>query len=163
MTRTVYDFTLPALNGGEIKLSHWKNRPILLVNTASKCRYTAQYDDLQILWEDVSKKTPKGLVIIGIPSSDFGKQELASSEEIFGFCEKNYGVTFPLAAKSNVKGTKAIPLFQWLAQEGGYFSLPRWNFYKYLFNREGQLVKWFTPLTSPKSTRFLKAIQRVTD
>lgn len=158
---SLYDFKLPALEGGEIDLSQWRGRPVLIVNTASECGFTKQYEGLQQLWREMGHSTPDGLIILGVPSNDFGQQEPGDSGQIKQFCQRRYGVSFPLAARSIVKGHAAIPLFQWLAKEGGFLSRPRWNFYKYLINREGHLQRWFTPLTTPHAPRLLEEIQRV--
>lgn len=159
---TAYNFTLSSLDGGKINLSQWKGRPILIVNTASECGFTKQYKALQHLWRALGHSSPNGLIILGIPSNDFGQQEPGSSADIQSFCQRRFGVSFPMAAKSHIRGKKAIPLFHWLAQEGGFLSRPRWNFYKYLINREGKLERWFTPLTRPDSSRFLEEVQRLT-
>lgn len=157
---TLYDFHLPALEGGDIDLSQWRGRPVLIVNTASECGFTPQYEGLQHLWRTMGA-LPDGLVILGVPSNDFGEQEPGDSAQIKQFCQRRYGVSFPLAARSHVRGPHAIPLFKWLAQEGGFFSRPRWNFYKYLIDRDGKLHRWFTPLTRPDSSRLLSEIQRI--
>ncbi len=156
-----YDFRLPALEGGEIDLSQWRGRPVLVVNTASECGFTKQYEGLQTLWRDMGHSTPDGLIVLGVPSNDFGRQEPGTSEQISQFCQRRYGVSFPLAARSVVRGTEAIPLFHWLAKKGGFLSLPRWNFYKYLIDRQGKLHRWFTPLTDPQAPRLLEEIRRV--
>ncbi|MBA5726759.1 glutathione peroxidase [Bombella mellum] len=156
-----YDFRLPALEGGEIDLSQWRGRPVLVVNTASECGFTKQYEGLQTLWRDMGHSSPDGLIVLGVPSNDFGRQEPGTSEQISQFCQRRYGVSFPLAARSVVRGTEAIPLFRWLAKAGGFLSLPRWNFYKYLINRQGKLHRWFTPLTDPQAPRLLEEIRRV--
>ncbi|MDF7674470.1 glutathione peroxidase [Acetobacteraceae bacterium ESL0709] len=161
MSKTAYDFTLPSLNGGTLDFSQWQGRPLIIVNTASKCGFTPQYEALQELWEELYQAGSDGPVIIGIPSGDFGNQEFEKTQDIWGFCEKNYGITFPLASKSTVKGPGAIPLFQWLAKEGGFLSLPRWNFYKYLIDRKGHLHSWYTPLTSPAHRRFHRAVKHL--
>ncbi|BAK85045.1 glutathione peroxidase [Komagataeibacter medellinensis] len=154
---TIYDFILPALNGPDIDMSRLRGKPILIVNTASKCGFTPQYEGLQSLWT-----TWRGhdLMVIGVPSNDFGAQEPGTAEQIGTFCQRNYNVTFPLTARSHVKGPQAIPLFRWLAREGGFLSLPRWNFYKYLIGRDGQLANWFTSITSPESRRVRMAVER---
>jgi len=155
---TIYDFSLPALDGSTIDFKAMQGRPILIVNTASKCGFTPQYEGLQATW---SRYRNSGLMVIGVPSNDFGKQELDTAGEISTFCSRNYGVSFPVADKSEVRGTHAIPLFQWLVAQGGFLSRPRWNFYKYLIDREGQLSRWFTSITSPEAARFQTAIDRV--
>ncbi|QDH17572.1 glutathione peroxidase [Swingsia samuiensis] len=161
MPKTIYDFKLNSLSGETIDLSSFRGRPIMIVNTASKCGFTPQYEDLQHLWSRYGAEDENGLVILGVPSNDFGEQEFTSGKEIQGFCTRNYGVSFPMAEKSPVKGKQAIPLFKWLQQEGGFLSQPRWNFYKYLINRDGKLVRWFSPLTKPASSRVEEVIHRV--
>lgn len=158
---SIYDFSLPGLEGGMIDLSAYRGRPLLIVNTASKCGFTPQYEGLQHLWSLYGRDQDNGLAIIGVPSNQFGNQEPGSADEIGAFCYRNYGVSFPMAAKSSVRGPDAIPLFQWLRQQGGIFSIPRWNFYKYLINSQGQLQKWYTPLSKPDSPRLEGAVQRL--
>ncbi|MBS0959443.1 MULTISPECIES: glutathione peroxidase [Acetobacter] len=155
---TVYDFTLPALDGGTLDLAAYKGRPLLITNTASQCGFTPQYEGLQAIWSQF-KKT--GLVVIGIPCNDFGQQEPGTSAEISTFCHKNYGVSFPMAARSSVKGNTAIPLFTWLTKELGFFAQPRWNFYKYIFDKQGQPAAWFSSITPPTANRTRKAIEKV--
>ncbi|GFE92629.1 glutathione peroxidase [Acetobacter persici] len=155
---TIYDFTLPALEGGDINLADYRGRPVLIVNTASKCGFTPQYEGLQALWYQFRSM---GLVVIGIPSNDFGAQEPGTSSEIASFCHRNYGVSFPMAARSVVKGPQTIPLFRWLDKECGFLARPRWNFYKYLTNRTGAPVAWFSSVTAPTSARVTKAVERV--
>ncbi|KXV58513.1 glutathione peroxidase [Acetobacter senegalensis] len=154
---TAYDFTLPGLEGGTINLNDYRGRPLLIVNTASKCGFTPQYEGLQATWCQFKKA---GLVVIGVPSNDFGKQEPGTASEIADFCHRNYGVSFPMAARGSVKGANAIPLFQWLNKECGFLGHPRWNFYKYLINRSGQPAAWFSSLTPPTSPRVRDAIER---
>ncbi|AQS87213.1 glutathione peroxidase [Neoasaia chiangmaiensis NBRC 101099] len=155
----VYDFTLPALDGrSTIDLGAYRDKPILIVNTASKCGFTPQYEGLQHIWSHYGKG---GLAVVGIPSNDFGNQEPGDAASIGETCYRNYGVGFPVAEKAHVKGADAIPLFHWLATQGGFLSRPRWNFYKYIINRQGKLSAWFTPLTSPGSQRFTREIHRV--
>jgi len=154
---TAYDFQLPALDGGEIDFNTYRGKPLLLVNTASKCGFTPQYEGLQHLW---STFRAQDLVVIGIPSNDFGGQEPGSAADIGATCYRNYGVSFPIAAKSHVKGRNAIPLFKWLAEQGGILARPRWNFYKYVIDREGQLSTWFSSIAKPESGRVKSAVNR---
>lgn len=154
---SIYDFTLTTLQGKEMKLAQYAGRPILIVNTASKCGFTPQYKGLQELWKEKKKD---GLVVIGVPSNDFGRQEPGNASEITQFCEINYGVDFPLAEKAPVSGSKAHPLFKWLAEQGGFLSKPRWNFYKYLIGRDGQLKNWFSSMTSPDSAKLRRAVDK---
>ena len=143
--KTVYDFDLETLQGGKpLPLSQFKGQPLLIVNTASQCGFTYQYKGLEEVWKD---NRDKGLVVIGVPSNDFGRQEPGKASEIAQFCELNFGVTFPL--------------FAHLAGEGGFLSRPRWNFYKYLVGRDGRLVTWFSSLTKPDSASFKRAIAKI--
>jgi glutathione peroxidase len=154
---TAYDFTLPALTGGTIDLAALRGKPVLIVNTASKCGFTPQFEGLQALW---SFYRGNDLTVIGVPSNDFGNQEPGTSKEIAAFCGRNYSVSFPMAARSHVRGAEALPLFGWLAQQGGILARPRWNFYKYLIGRDGRLANWFASTTSPESRRMRVAIER---
>ncbi len=156
--RTAYDYSLATLAGEPIELSRFAGKPILLVNTASKCGFTPQYEGLQALW---SHYRARGLTVIGAPCNDFGNQEPATDADIKAFCTTNYGVSFPMAAKLHVRGPQAHPLFAWLAEQGGVLSRPRWNFYKYLIGRDGSLQTWFSSLTKPMSGRLRTAIDRV--
>ena len=152
-----FAFTLDALGGGPLPLGGFAGRPLLIVNTASRCGFTPQYAGLQRLWTEYGGR---GLVVLGVPSNDFGAQEPGGGAEIAGFCERNYGVGFPMAAKAAVRGPGANPLFQWLAAQGGLFARPRWNFYKYLTGRDGRLAAWFTSVTKPESGRLRAAIEK---
>jgi glutathione peroxidase len=158
MAGTVYDFELTTLKGAAQPLSEFAGRPLLIVNTASKCGFTPQYKGLQEVW---SLHRTHGLMVIGVPCNQFGNQEPGTALEIGTFCEMNYGVDFPLMAKVDVKGETAHPLFRWLADEGGFLSRPRWNFYKYLIGRNGKLENWFSSLTAPTSAKFNKALKAV--
>ena len=158
MSATAYDFSFESLHGGALPLAKFKGRPLLIVNTASRCGFTPQYAKLRELWR---RHSDAGLVVLGVPSNDFGAQEPGSSDEIASFCEVNYGIDFPMAAKVSVRGAKAHPLFRWLAAEGGFLSLPRWNFYKYLIGRDGHLATWFASMTTPDSPRLAQAIATV--
>ena len=160
MSGTVYDFSLTTLKGEPYPLSALSGRPLLIVNTASQCGFTPQYAGLQKL-HDRWGETADGLVVIGVPSNDFGQQEPGEAETIGAFCARNFGVTFPLMQKVHVKGRHAIPLFQWLAAEGGFLARPRWNFYKYLIDRQGRLAHWFASTTAPDSEKLARAIAAV--
>lgn len=152
----VTDFRLTALDGAPLDLARFAGRPMLIVNTASKCGFTPHYAGLQKLWEEFG---PAGLVVLGVPSNDFGAQEPGSAAEIADFCAKSYGITFPLAAKVAVTGRAAHPLFRWLAREAGIAGAPRWNFYKYLIGRDGRLSDWFFCFTPPRRLR--GAVQKI--
>jgi glutathione peroxidase len=155
---SAFDFNLTTLDGKPLPLSSFAGRPMVVVNTASKCGFTPQYKGLQKLWDDMKDQ---GLVVLGVPSNDFGNQEPGDSATIGAFCEKNYGVSFPLASKVHVRGGEADPFFQWLSAQGGYFARPRWNFYKYLIGKDGKLHDWFGSITSPDARRFRSAVQDI--
>jgi glutathione peroxidase len=156
--KSAFDFQFESLKGDSMPLSSFAGRPMIIVNTASKCGFTPQYKGLETVWQ---QHRDQGLVILGVPSNDFGQQEPGSSDEIASFCEINYGVDFPLTAKVHVRGAEAHPLFRWLAAKGGFLSKPRWNFYKYLIGRDGQLQTWYGSITKPDSAKFAKAVDRL--
>ncbi|GAB0119088.1 glutathione peroxidase [Acidisoma sp. 7E03] len=160
MSGTAYDFKLTTLSGEAYPLDALRGRPLLVVNTASKCGFTPQYAELEALQQRWGQ-APNGLVIIGVPSNDFGNQEPGEAASIGAFCTRNYGVTFPMMQKAHVKGPDALPLFRWLATEGGFLSRPRWNFYKYLIGRDGRLKSWFVSTTRPGSDKVARAIAAV--
>lgn len=154
---TAYDFTFQTLGGQPYALKDLAGRPFVVVNTASKCGFTPQYKALEAIWRDYKDR---GLMVIGVPSNDFGGQEPGSHEEIASFCELNYGVDFPMMGKVHVKGAQAHPFFKWAAAEGGFLAKPKWNFFKYLIGRDGQLADWFSSLTKPDSGKFKSAIAK---
>ncbi|MGB8190415.1 MAG: glutathione peroxidase [Chitinophagaceae bacterium] len=156
--RSFYDLKTPMNNGQEFDFNTLRGKKVLLVNTASNCGYTAQYDDLQHLYEQYKDK----LVIIGFPANDFKEQEKGSDKEIEEFCRLNFGVTFPLAKKSSVlKGEEQNKVFQWLTDKnlnGWNTQPPTWNFSKYLVNEAGTLTHYFDPAVSPVSEQVVKAV-----
>jgi glutathione peroxidase len=155
---TAYDFTFRTLQGKPFPLSELAGKPLLVVNTASKCGFTPQYAGLEALWR-VHKD--RGLMVIGVPCNDFGGQEPGTTDEIASFCTLNYGVDFPMTEKVHVKGEQAHPFFRWVGEQGGFLAKPKWNFFKYLIGRDGRLAAWFSSLTRPDSARLGKAIERV--
>lgn len=136
-TGGAHQFSFAGLGGGELPLSAWAGRPVLIVNTASFCGYTPQYRDLEALWQGYRDR---GLVVLGVPSNDFGAQEPGSAAEIKEFCETNYSIDFPLADKVRVLGASAHPFYRWVAAELGEGGAPRWNFHKYLVGPDGGLA-----------------------
>ncbi len=155
MEISIYDFKVPSLNGGSIDFSEYKGKNILIVNTASQCGYTPQYAGL----EDLYKKYENKLVIVGFPANNFGEQEPGSNEEIKTFCEKNYGVTFPMAEKISVKGKDIHPLFKYLVAEAkkqGIKEPIKWNFTKFLLDENGKLVGVYDSKTEPLSEEITK-------
>jgi glutathione peroxidase len=156
--QNLFDFTLTGIDGKPMALGQFKGHPVLLVNTASECGFTPQYEGLEKLWETYKDK---GLIIIGVPSNDFGGQEPGKAEEIATFCKINYGVTFPLADKSVVKGDAAIAVYKWAGKEAGFLGRPSWNFHKYLFGKDGRFVNWFASTTEPTGAKITGAIETV--
>jgi glutathione peroxidase len=157
--QNAYDFSFHTLMGDQpLPLSDYKGKVILVVNTASKCGFTPQYEGLEKLYETYKDR---GLVIIGVPSNDFGQQEPGSRDEIAHFCKINYGVTFPIAAKEDVIGDNAHPFYAWARQTLGLVSIPKWNFHKYLIDRQGRLVDYFNSPTKPDSSRLTSGIEKL--
>jgi glutathione peroxidase len=155
--KTLHDFTLTGIDGKPMPLSQFDGKVVLLVNTASECGYTGQYEGLEKLWESYKDK---GLVIVGVPSNDFGGQEPGKAEEIATFCKINYGVTFPLSDKAVVKGKEAIPVYAWAGGEAGMVGRPKWNFHKYLFSKDGTFIDWFATPTEPMSSKITSAVEK---
>lgn len=146
-------FVFDSIDGGQHALNDWRGRPVLVVNTASLCGYTAQYDDLQTLHEDYG---PRGLVVLAVPSNDF-RQELASDAAVAEFCELNFNLTLPMTTITSVRGANAHPFFQWLRASYGFE--PGWNFNKVLLDGEGRMVQSFGSNTRPTSARMRREIE----
>jgi glutathione peroxidase len=155
---TAYDFDFVAIDGQPLPLRQFAGKAVLVVNTASMCGYTPQYADLQALWEEYRDR---GLVVLGVPSNDFGGQEPGGAEQIKDFCAVNFAVDFPMTDKQAVTGAKAHPFYQWARRELGSAAVPRWNFHKYLVAPDGRLADWFSTSTSPRSERVVKAVEAV--
>ena len=158
MSKTIYDYKVESLDGEEINFADFKGKKILVVNTASECGFTPQYADL----EKISKDYANNLVIVGFPANNFGGQEPGSNTEIGAFCEKNFGVTFPMAAKVSVKGDDTAPIFKYLTEKdlnGVKNTAILWNFTKFLVDENGHLIDSFISTTKPTSesiTKYLK-------
>jgi glutathione peroxidase len=155
---SIYEFKVPGLDGKEINLAGYKGKKILIVNTASKCGFTPQYADLQKLYDTYHDK----LVIIGFPANNFFKQEPAANAEIKTFCQKNYGVTFPMAEKVSVKGSDIHPLFSYLIAEAEKMGIKNpigWNFTKFLLDENGKLLTVFPSKVKPMSEDVLKYLK----
>src|SRR6266436_9000649 len=153
---TAYAFSFPALAGGDIRLADYAGHPILVANTASLCGFTPQYGGLQELWTEFHDR---GLMIVGVPSNDFGSQEPGGATEIAETAQHHYGVTFPMAAKATVKGTNAHPFYKWAADSRPK-DVPRWNFHKYLIGPDGYIAEVFPETVEPSDTRVKTAIAR---
>ena len=156
---SIYDFKIEALDGSTIDFSKFKGKKILIVNTASKCGYTPQYEALQKIYEKYKDK----LVIVGFPANNFLYQEPGSNDKIAEFCKKNYGVSFPMAAKISVKGKDMAAIYHWLTEkEYNHFadSDIKWNFQKYLINENGEIINMFLSGVKPDSPELIAAIEK---
>lgn len=156
---SVYDFTVKSIDGKEVKLSKYKGKKLLIVNTASECGFTPQYKELEQLY----KKHGDKVTVLGFPANNFGGQEPGTEAQIATFCEKNYGVTFPLFSKVSVKGVDTAPLFKFLAdkaQNGAVSDVPTWNFCKYLVDEKGHVLKFYPSKVTPLSAELLADIMK---
>lgn len=151
-----WDFKLVAIDGEPMPMARYKGKVVLLVNSASKCGYTPQYDGLQKIHLDYQ---PKGFTVLAVPSGDFLGQEFASNQEISGFCQTKFGIKFPMAEKAHVTGAQALPIYRWAAARLGAENTPKWNFHKYLIGRDGQLIAAFGSKTEPTDPKIRTAIE----
>ncbi len=154
--KSFHDFSIESISGGDISLSDYKNKVVLLVNTASQCGFTPQYAGLQKIYD---RYKDDGFVVLGVPSDDFN-QELSSDDDVKKFCEIRYGVNFPLTSIQKIKGDSAHPLYKWISGNTSVIGQPRWNFHKYLISKEGQVLNWFSSMTSPTSDGLLKQVEQ---
>jgi glutathione peroxidase len=151
---SAHGFSFESIDGGPLNLADFAGRPVLVVNTASRCGFTPQYDQLQAIW---TKYRDRGLVVLGVPSNDF-RQELASEAEVKDFCETNFSIDFPMTTITRVTGRDAHPFYAWIAEALGQ---PRWNFHKYLLDGEGRPVAAFPTSTRPDAPEVLAAIEKI--
>ena len=154
----LYEYTFKGIDGDTIILDSLKGKPLIIVNTASFCGYTYQYQELQNIYD---KYKDKGLIIIGIPSNDFGNQEFSNNKEVKNFCEIKFNITFTLAEITKIKGKNGHPFFKWIKNQNGFLSFPKWNFYKYIFDKRGNLTAWFSSVTKPNSDRFINEVDKI--
>ena len=152
-----YDFKINSVTGDQIDLKDFKGKPVLIVNTASYCGFTNQYEELQILWD---KYKSKGLVVLAVPSNSFN-QEKNKNSEVKKFCEVNFNITFPLSAITEVKGNNAHELFKWAKTNHGSSAVPKWNFHKILINKEGKIEDTFSSFTKPLSNKIINKIESI--
>ena len=155
--KVFYDFQIESINGEIINFKEYENKVILLVNTASYCGFTKQYDDLQKLWDQYKSK---GLIVLGIPSNSFN-QEKKSNSEIKKFCEMNFNINFPLSTLTDVKGNNAHEIFKWAKENHGKSAIPKWNFHKILINKKGKIEETYSSLTKPTSNKIIKKIENL--
>ena len=157
-TETFFDLNVNSISGDALNLSKLKGKTILLVNVASNCGFTKQYDDLQNLHESYKNK---GLVVIGMPSNQFGGQEPGSETEIKKFCETNFNITFQMTSKYDVKGDNAHPIYIWAKETFGKSTVPKWNFHKILINKEGKVEDTFASFTNPMSKKIINKLEEI--
>ena len=150
-----HDFSIESINGDTINFSEYKNKVVLLVNTASKCGFTPQYSGLQKIYD---RYKDDGLVVFGVPTNDFN-QELNKDSQVKEFCEIRYGVKFPMSSIQNIKGDNAHPLYKWIKSSVSVIGQPRWNFHKYLIGKNGEIINWFSSMTSPTSEGLINQIE----
>ena len=156
-TQLAYDFQFKGIDGKIIKLSDFKDKVIIVVNVASRCGFTNQYDDLQKLWTSYKDKS---LIVLGIPTNDF-KQEPGSNGDIKDFCQTNFNISFPMTEKLNVRGKNADPFYGWAKENYGTAAIPKWNFHKIIIGKDGKIADTFASITKPSSKRFIKSIEEV--
>ena len=154
--KSFHDFSIESISGKDIVLADYKDKVVLLVNTASQCGFTPQYAGLQKIYD---RYKDDGFVVLGVPSDDFN-QELSNDDDVKKFCEIRYGVNFPLTSIQKIKGESAHPLYKWISGNTSVIGQPRWNFHKYLISKEGQIVNWFSSMTSPTSEGLLKQVEQ---
>ena len=155
--KVFHDFKIQSISGKIIDLKEFKNKVVLIVNTASFCGFTRQYDDLQSLWD---KYKDKGLVVLGVPSNSFN-QEKKNDVEVKQFCEVNFNINFPLTTITDVKGDNAHEIFKWAKENHGISTIPKWNFHKILINKEGKVEDTYTSLTNPMSKKIINKLNEI--
>ena len=155
-SKLAYNFEFNSIDGNKIKLSDFKNKVLVIVNVASRCGYTPQYEDLQTLW---SNYKDKNLIVIGVPTNNF-KQEPGTNKEIKDFCETNFGINFPMTEKIDVIGSNAHPFYKWSKKNHGIGAIPKWNFHKIVIGKNGKVTDTFASFTKPTSKKFLNLIEK---
>ena len=156
--KLAYEFNFNGLDGNAITLSEFKNKVIIIINVASQCGFTNQYEDMQKIWERYQKDE---LILIGVPSNDFGNQEPGSSKEIKNFCESKFGITFLMAKKVSVLGDDAHPFYIWAKKNHGKSAVPKWNFHKIIIDKSGKVAETFSSITNPSSKKFIKTLEKL--
>jgi len=156
--KLAYEFNFKDLDGSLLKLSEYKGKVIVAINVASQCGFTSQYEDMQQIWE---KYQSKGIIILGIPSNDFGQQEPGSNEDIKNFCEAKFGISFPMTEKVSVKGSDAHPFYIWARENHGKSAIPKWNFHKIIIDKNGKISETFSSITNPSSKKFIKILEKL--
>lgn len=155
--KKIFDFKIDSIDGKVLDLDQYKNKVVLLVNTASYCGFTKQYTDLQKLWDQYNSK---GLIVIGVPSNSFN-QEKNNNKDVKDFCEVNFNINFPLTSITDVKGDNAHEIFKWAEKNHGKSAVPKWNFHKILINKQGKIEDTFSSFTNPTSDKLIKKIENI--
>ena len=155
--KVFHDFEIEGITGEIINFNKFKNKVVLVVNTASYCGFTNQYEELQELWD---KYKSKGLIVLGVPSNSFN-QEKKNNSDVKDFCEVNFNINFPMSSINEVKGDKAHDLFKWAKKNHGKSAVPKWNFHKILINKEGKIEDTFLPFTKPMSKKLIDKIEEI--
>ena len=155
--KVFYDFKIESISGEIIDFNKYRDKVVLIVNTASYCGFTKQYSELQELWDQYKSK---GLIVFGVPSNSFN-QEKKNDEDVKKFCEVNFNISFPLSSITEVKGENAHELFKWAADNHGKSAIPKWNFYKILINKEGKVEDTYSSFTKPMSNKIIKKIESI--
>ena len=153
-----YDLNIKSIDGDELNITKMSGKTILLVNVASNCGFTKQYEELQQLYDEYKNR---GLIVIGVPSNQFGSQEPGTESEIKDFCETNFNITFPITSKYDVKGPNAHPIYLWAKETFGKSAVPKWNFHKILINKEGKVEDTYLSFTNPLSNKITKKLEEI--
>ena len=154
---TAYDYEFNSIDGEIIKLSQYRGKVIVVVNVASRCGYTPQYEDLQRLWSEYKSKD---LIVLGVPTNNF-RQETGNNKEIKNFCETNFGITFPMTEKISVIGNNSHPFYKWARKDYGIGAIPKWNFHKIIIGKDGKVAETFSSITKPSSKKFIQIIENL--
>ena len=157
-SKIFYDLNIKSIDGDELNITKMSGKTILLVNVASNCGFTKQYDELQQLYDEYKNR---GLIVIGVPSNQFGGQEPGTESEIKDFCETNFNITFPITSKYDVKGSNAHPVYLWAKETFGKSAVPKWNFHKILINKEGKVEDTYLSFTNPLSNKITKKLEEI--
>jgi len=155
--KLAYDFNFKDLDGSDISLNEYRGKVIIVINVASQCGFTKQYESMQEVWV---KYQSKGIVMIGVPSNDFGNQEPGSNKEIKNFCEAKFGITFPMTEKVTLKGNDTHPFYKWAEKNHGRSAVPKWNFHKIIIGKDGKIFDTFASITNPSSKRFIASLEK---
>ena len=156
-SKLAYDFKFNSIDSGQINLDNYREKVIVIVNVASRCGFTNQYEDLQDIWSNYKEKD---LVVVGIPTNNF-RQEPGSNKEIKDFCETNFNINFPMSEKLDVIGNNAHPFYKWAKKNYGKGAIPKWNFHKIIIGKDGKVVTTFSSITRPSSKKFINTIEKL--